>query len=56
MQYNTVNTCVVLILQDPRIDPAANNNDALNRASQYGHAKIVELLCCSASADALQHG
>ena len=35
---------VRLLLNDPRVDPTADNNIAIGLASEYGHKKIVKLL------------
>ena len=35
---------VELLLADPRVDPSANDNYAIELASQKGHDKVVELL------------
>lgn len=33
-----------ILLQDPRVDPSANGNNAIRRASANGHDKVVALL------------
>ena len=35
---------VRLLLADPRVDPAARNNDAIRWASGNGHSEVVKLL------------
>lgn len=35
---------VKLLLEDPRVNPAAKNNDAIRDACYYGHTDIVKLL------------
>ena len=35
---------VKILLADPRVNPAAQNNDAIRLASQYGHTDIVKIL------------
>ena len=35
---------VKLLLADPRVDPAARNNDAIREASINGHLEVVRLL------------
>jgi hypothetical protein len=35
---------VKLLLNDPRVDPSAYNNDAIRWASKYGHVEVVKLL------------
>lgn len=32
------------LLENPEVDPGANNNSAIRHASTYGHTKVVELL------------
>ena len=33
-----------MVLADPRVDPSANDNLAIQRASSYGRTEIVKLL------------
>jgi hypothetical protein len=35
---------VRLLLSDPRVDPAANENWAIKWAARYGHTEVVRLL------------
>jgi hypothetical protein len=37
-------TIVELMMADPRIDPTANDNDAIRVACKNGHAQVVEVL------------
>ena len=45
--YDTVN----ILLKHPAVDPAADTNLALIRASELGHTKIVELLLADKRVD-----
>ena len=35
---------VKLLLQDKRVNPSADYNDAIREAAKYGHAEVVNLL------------
>jgi hypothetical protein len=43
---------VELLLQDKRVDPAANQNYAIRSAARNGHSAVVELLSRDARVDA----
>ena len=42
---------VELLLVDPRVDPSANDYEAIRSASQKGHTEIVELLLADPRVD-----
>ena len=42
--YNDKTECLKLLVHDPRVDPSANNNDAIRCASRNGHKECVRLL------------
>ena len=42
---------VELLLNDPRVDPGANNNSAIRWAAEHGHLKVVELLLADERVD-----
>ena len=39
------------LLEDPRVDPSANNNEAIGIASAYGHLAIVNRLLADPRVD-----
>ena len=44
MSKNGHSEIVKLLLADPRVDPAADNNVTIRDASLHGHTEIVKLL------------
>lgn len=42
---------VRLLLADSRVDPAANENEAIRYASRYGHHEVVRLLLADSRVD-----
>jgi hypothetical protein len=44
-ESSTRHLCVVfLLLKDPRVDPSANDNEVIRRASYYGCINLIEFL------------
>ena len=43
IQHNKIE-CLKLLIQDPRVDPSANDNFAIRNASAHGHTECVKLL------------
>jgi hypothetical protein len=44
LSHKGYKTIVEMLLQDNRVDPSANNNEAIQYASRYGHREVVEIL------------
>jgi hypothetical protein len=54
--YSNRAKIVELLLLDPRVDPSANNNYAIQKAVSNGNAEIVEMLLTNERVDPSANG